>query len=438
MGVALNTRHVLIIGGGLAGLSAAVALASRNIRCTILESRQRLGGRASSFHDPLTGDLVDACQHVSMGCCTAFAEFCRTVGIGELLEPQPTLWFMTPDRRISAFGADRLPAPLHLARSLWRAHYLTLADKIRIGWGMLALRLAHADDDQPLRPWLRRHRQNDATIERFWSIVLVSALNESIDNLGLKYARKVFVDAFLTDRRGFEVSIPTVPLGRLYGDELQRWFDAHGVTVETGAGVSQINVSGDSVTSISLRDGRQLTADGYVTAVPSDRLRALLSPEVVAQYAEFDNLKNLSVSPITSVHFWFDRPVMTLPHVVLVDCQGQWVFRRQPHYLQVVVSAARSLKLLGSEEIRQRIHAELCELFPEVAAATVVRAKVVTEHAATFSPLPDVDRWRPNQSSPIANLALAGDWTATGWPATMEGAVRSGTLAADALCPLTG
>ena len=434
--LAASPSDVSIIGGGLAGLSAAVALASRGIRITLLESRQRLGGRASSFHDPVTGDLVDACQHVSMGCCSAFAAFCRTVGIDPLLEAQPTLFFMTPDRRVSRFGADRLPAPLHLARSLLRAHYLTLADKLRIGWGMLALRRAHPDDDQPLLPWLKQQRQNRRVIERFWTVVLVSALNESLDNLGLKYARKVFIDAFLTDRKGFEVSIPTVPLARLYGEELQHWFDKHGVTVETGANVAGIDVNGDRVTGLRLRDGRHLTADGYIAAVPSERLRALLPADIVEKHACFRDTRHLAVSPITSVHFWFDRPTIKLPHVVLVDCLGQWVFRRQPHYLQVVVSAARSLKGLGNEEITRHIHAELCRLFPALTAAVVTRSKVVTEHAATFSPLPGVDRWRPAQATPLSNFALAGDWTATGWPATMEGAVRSGELAATVMAEL--
>ncbi len=154
-------------------------------------------------------------------------------------------------------------------------------------------------------------------------------------------------------------------------------------------------------------------------------------------------MKNLTPSPITSVHLWFDKPAMKLPHAVLIDCLGQWVFDRGEvapgeFYLQVVVSAARDLKGLGRDEIQRRIVEELAGLFPPVARATLLRAKVVTEHAATFSAVPGVDQWRPVQSSPVANLAVAGDWTATGWPATMEGAVRSGYLAAEAILERTG
>jgi squalene-associated FAD-dependent desaturase len=266
----------------------------------------------------------------------------------------------------------------------------------------------------------------------------VSALNETLDRLGLKYARKVFVDGFLRDRHGFDVSIPVVPLARLYGDELQNWYARHGVNIALNASVSAIEVKERRVALLRLRDGREMAADWYVSAVPFDRLLELLPREVVGAMECFQRLRQLEVSPITSIHLWFDRHVMDLPHAVLVDCLGHWVFNRGKtaageHYLQVVISAARSLKPLGRDEIERRIVDELKGLFPEARAASVLRSRVVTEHRATFSAVPDVDRLRPTQKTPIANLLLAGDWTITGWPATMEGAVRSGYLAAEAI-----
>ena len=332
----MSRPTALVIGGGLAGLSAAVALAPRGWKVTILESKSRLGGRAGSFTDPATGETIDMCQHVSMGCCTQFAEFCRTVGIDHLLAK--TLYFMTPDRRVSRFRADWLPAPFHLVRSFLRSHFLTLVEKLRIAYGLSRLVHEPANHDPPLLPWLHEHRQTPRTIERFWSVVLVSALNESIDRIGLKYARKVFRDAFWSDRRGFEVQVPTVPLDRLYGEELQTWLARHDVTIRFNEAVAGLEIDVRAVQVVRLRDTRSMAADVYISAVPPDRLLSMLDPDLVEREPVFAKLRNLETSPITSVHLWFDRSITDLPHVVFVDCLSQWLFNRGDGYLQIVVS----------------------------------------------------------------------------------------------------
>jgi squalene-associated FAD-dependent desaturase len=437
------SERVLIIGGGLAGLAAATALGPRGFHVTLLESRGRLGGRASSFADAATGQLVDTCQHVGMGCCTNLVHFFRTVGVAHFIERQPILYFMTPDRRVSRFQAGKLPAPLHLAGSFLRAHHLTLREKLRIAWGLHCLRRMPEDADPPFREWLERHGQTPRIVDRFWGLVLVSALNESPDRIGLRYARKVFVDGFLRHRRGFEVEVPSVPLARLYGEELQKWLGSHDVSLRLNTAVKSLVITGDRVESVELRGGESIRPDWVVAAVPFDRLLDLLPAELTDASPYFDKLHRLETSPITGVHLWYDRRVMDMAHVVLIDSIGQWVFNRGEtapgeFYLQVVVSAARQFRGLGHDEVQRRIVEELSRLFPAAQPSALLRARVVTEHAATFSAVPGVDQWRPDQSSPLQNLLVAGDWTATGWPATMEGAVRSGYSAAEKLLARLG
>lgn len=437
-------QSVLVLGGGLAGLAAAYRLGELGYAVTLLESRQRLGGRAGSFTDPVSGQLIDACQHVSMGCCTAFAAFARALGIAHLIQPEPILYFMTPDRRVSRFSADPLPAPIHLARAFLQLHTLNLSEKLHVARGLRRLRATDPGElvaDPPFADWLARVGQPRRVVERFWGLVLVSALNESVERVGLRYAHKVFTEGFLGSRRAFEVHLPRVPLGRLYGAELQRAFDRLGVRVLLNHAVRQIEFDRQLVRGVRLRDGQTLRADGYVAALPFARLLDVLPEQVVSDQPQFARLRNLQVAPITSVHVWYDRPITRLPHVVLVDCLGHWLFNRGElapgeHYVQVVVSAARQLREQGHDQSQQQILAELARLFPAARLARVLRVRTVTETTATFCPVAGVDRDRPTQTTAYRNLTLAGDYTRTDWPATMEGAVRSGYLAADALARL--
>ncbi len=452
--------HVVIVGGGLAGLATAASLVDRGLQITLLESRPRLGGRASSFQDPATGELVDNCQHVSMACCTNLADFCRRVGIDAMLRREPELVFLDREGRISRFRAGPGPAPFHLAGSFLKARFLSFREKLGLAYALA--RLACSRDERPgesFESWLVRHGQGPRAIKMFWETVLVSALNERIDQMDVGHARKVFVDGFLRNREGFQLEIPLVPLGELYGTRLQSWLSDHGVTVRLTTGVrTALNDEDGSVCGVALRSGETLTADFVVLAVPFDRVQSLLPAVLRQRLPALASLDSIHASPITGVHCWFDRPVCPFDHVVTPGRLIQWVFnhtaiqgrvapalvtasaagRGKPvapdadasQYLQMVISASYELLALDKAAIRDAVIAELGEIWPASKTAQLLRWWVVTEHGATFAVRPGVDALRPPQHTAVDGLMLAGDWTYTGWPATMEGAVRSGYLAA--------
>lgn len=438
--------RVVIIGGGLAGLATAAALVDRGLDVTLLESRPRLGGRASSFLDPATGEPVDNCQHVSMGCCTNLADFCARVGTRHLFHHVPAVVFVSPEGRLSRLKASGWPAPLHLAGSFLRANYLSMTEKFRVAYGLACLRFAGlAPNTEPFADWLRRHGQTERTIERYWGTVLVSALNERLDQMDVGHARKVFLDGFLRNRQGFVMEVPLAPLGEIYGTRLESWLAAKGVKVRLSTGVRAVEVDDEGgVTGVTLRTGEAVPADFVVLTVPFDRVQGVLPESARARMPTLAGINALESSPITGVHLWFDRPVCPLEHAAVVGRLVQWVFnhsalqgREAPEgggeYLQIVISASYDLVSKSKQEILDAVLADLAALWPEVRSATLVRWWVVTEHGATFAVRPGVDAHRPAQRTPIDGLFLAGDWTATGWPATMEGAVRAGYLAAEGI-----
>jgi squalene-associated FAD-dependent desaturase len=451
--------HVVIIGGGLAGLATASSLVGRGLRITLLESRPRLGGRASSFTDPVTGEQVDNCQHVSMACCTNLADFCQRVGIAGLFRREPSVVFLSPEGRVSRLTAGLAPAPFHLTGSFATANYLTWRDKLRVGYGLACLALGR--DDRPgesFGGWLLRHRQSVRTINLFWSTVLVSALNERLDQMDVGHARKVFVDGFLSHRNGFEMELPLVPLGELYGSRLESWLRDHAVDVCLTTGVRLVDFDDDGgLRGVVLRTGESIAADFVVAAVSFDRAPSLFPETMVERIPGLKAAETLQSSPITGVHLWFDRPVCPFDHVVTPGRLVQWVFnhtaiqgrvapsliapqsdgttasRNDAQYLQIVISASYDLLAMDKVAIRDAVLADLAEIWPAAREARLLRWWVVTEHGATFAVRPGVEASRPPQRTPIDGLFLAGDWTDTGWPATMEGAVRSGYLAAQGI-----
>jgi squalene-associated FAD-dependent desaturase len=445
-------KSAIVIGGGLAGLACGVALAEVGWRVGLFEQKPFLGGRATSYVLP-NGEHVDNCQHVTLGCCTNLADFYRRVGSADKIKFFDQLVFLDPQGRRGTMTAGLLPAPFHMAGSFLTFAPLTMRDKLSIARAMLDIVAAKgktADLTEgggiSMLEWLRRRRQTKGAIERFWRVVLVSALDEELDRTDARYGVDVFWKAFLMNSTGYRMGIPVVPLAELYAG-CKVAIENRGGEVTLRSPVRSLNAEGTTIRSVQFDGGREESADAYVFAVAHDALFDLMPENIRRAEPSLANLTKIKTAPITGVHFWFDRPVMVEPFVTLLDTNTQWIFNKsmlygeekgatannQEQYLQMVISASYDLLKKSRQEIIDICLREVRQALPRAQEAQLMKSTVIKEVSATFSPQPGVDRWRPKQETKIPGLFFAGDWTATGWPATMEGAVRSGYLAAEAV-----
>jgi squalene-associated FAD-dependent desaturase len=433
-------RSVGIVGGGLAGWAAAVAAVDRGFRVEVFEQATTLGGRAGSFVDSVTGETIDYCQHVAMGCCSAFLDFCGRTGIDVCLERTSRLHFIASDgKRVDFAPNNWLPAPLHLLPGLMGLKFLSLGERLGIVRALGTLLRERMSERQTMGDWLRRHGQSEGAVERFWSVVVVSALGETVDRASSAAARQVFADGFLASRGASDLVLLRAPLGEIFGDRLGRWLDEHGVAVHLKTRVSRLEGNTEGIRELVLCDGSRRSFDAVVVAAPWHGVRSLMGEGLWAALPELHGVERIEPAAITAVHLWFDRPVISLTHAALIGRLGQWVFCRPLAgaagcYCQVVVSA--------SHRLAKRKHdawiAEVCRELTAIGAdgrpaARLLHARVVTQPKAIFSVQPGVERFRPGPATAIGNLFLAGDWTDTRWPSTMEGAVRSGRRAVDAI-----
>ncbi len=417
--------RVIVIGGGLAGMASATALTSAGWHVDLFEGRPFLGGRATSYPLPSgdsTAEVIDNCQHILLRCCVNLLDFYRRMGVAGRIRFHREFHFLEPGGRRSTLRAGALPAPLHFAGSFARLRFLSSADKMSVARGLLALRRERARRDDldriTMLDWLREKGQTSGAIERFWRPVLVSAINEEPARIAARYGFQVLWLGFLASSSSYEMGVPEARLSELYGRFEQ-------AAVHLRAPAERVLVEDGRVTGVMVA-GERRSADCYVLAVPFERVAALV-PELNLDLSLFEH------APITGIHLWFDRRVTALPHAALLDRTIQWFFDKgEGRYLQLVVSASRDLLEMPRAGVIALALRELGEFLPAVREARVEKAHVVKEARATFSARPGLDAARPEAKTPIPNLFLAGDWTRTGWPATMEGAVRSGYLAAEA------
>lgn len=453
----MTEPEVVVVGGGLAGLAAAAGLVGRGVRVSLWEAKRKLGGRAASFYDAATESWIDHCQHVSMGCCTNLSALARMAGLESAFHTERELLFIGPQGERCGFAADGwLPAPLHLGRSFLGLSYLSWRDRtaaVQALWKLLRLPSGDPALQRTVADWLCEQRQSAPACENFWKVILVSALSEGLDRIALSAARKVFADGFVRHAKAYEVQFPRIPLHELYDKRLSDWLTGQGVSIHRGRRLKRLSRDPD-------REGFRLeSADGagdspakVVLAAPWFAAAELLDAGLRAALPEAVAAASWPSAAITSVHLWYAEDWLPVPHAVLVGRTSQWIFKKlapEPgpsetpsgsiasrpkefHY-QIVVSNSRDRCTAVGEALETEVLQDLAACFPQSHGKKPLRTRAVAEKQAVFSPLPEVERARPSQRTAVPGLYLAGDWTATGWPATMEGAVRSGFLAAEAL-----
>ncbi|PXY22276.1 hydroxysqualene dehydroxylase HpnE [Prauserella muralis] len=431
------TPHVAVIGGGLSGLTAACELADAGLRVTVLESRGRLGGATFSFQrDGLT---VDNGQHVLLRCCTEYQALLRRLGTEDGVDIQRRfrMPILTAAGEVTELARTGGPAPLHLAAGLARYGALPPLDRLRVFRAAAALRLLDpADprlDEHSFGDWLARHGQNEATLRALWNLISVAALNCEAGEASLALAAMVFRTALLDTADAADIGVPRLPLEELHVRPAEKYLLARDADVRTNSPVREIGRDGEA---FDLRlDGERLRADAVVVAVPPEAA-ARICPAEAGLSAE--RVGGLGAAPIVNVHVVYERPVTDLPFAATVDSPVQWIFDRTDvaglsggQYLAISLSAAHTWLHTPVSAMREVFLAELGRLLPRAATTPHTRFFVTRERRATFRQRPGTARLRPRPETPVPGLVLAGSWTATGWPDTMEGAVRSGHRAAE-------
>ena len=442
---ATDGPEALIVGGGIAGIAAAVRLSERGVRVLLLETRKKLGGRATSFEDVRTGETLDNCQHVALGCCTNYLDLCRRLGVADKLRCMRDLYWVEAGGRTSVLRPGLFPAPGHFTETFLAAKFLTLGEKTAIARAMLAilrLRPARVDPRQTFGAWLAAHGQPEGAVRKYWSPVIVSACNLDVARVASSPAIKVFREGFLAARAAADMAVASVPLVQLY-DPAEQAIRAAGGEIRLGVGVERVGE-----TWVTTSDGETIHAGRVILAVPPERAARMIDTPLLAADERFRRLGEITHSPILGVHLTFDRRITDLPHATLVDRPTQWIFNKDidgagrgpdggsdggtAQRLHAVISAADDWMDLTEEQIGQRVLADVRACFPRTAeGASLVRVRAVKEKRATFAPTPEVEAIRPRATG-ATGLILAGCYTATGWPATMEGATRSGFTAAAA------
>lgn len=435
----LDSKPVVIVGGGLSGLAAAVDLTSRNIPVLLLEQKPKLGGRAYSFTDSRTGDLIDNGQHVLIAGYDRTMRFLKRIGTDDLLSVQdrPLLVMHHPVRGFCNFALPRMLQPLHLLAGILTTDLFSAADKLRMLRAGSAIKSEskHAVDDMTIDEWLTLHGQSDETRRSFWEPLAIAIMNEHCVTASANVFINAIRHAFFGRWDAAALVVPRVGLSELLVDPADRFVRARGGAIRCNADVADIVVKEDRVEAVCLKGREEIACNALILAVPHYRIAEL--PRLNKHNIVPSGLLSATSTPIVSIHLWFENEVMTHDVVGLIDRRVQWVFRKNAagdstkewNHVSCVISGAEKFVGLSHDELVQIAIDDLRSVFGS--SSLLVHAVVIREKRATFSCTPTVNRLRPDQRTTIANLFLAGDWTKTGLPATIEGAIMSGERCAE-------
>jgi len=446
-----HAPRVLIVGGGLAGLAAAVRCTTLGLNVRLYEKRAYLGGRAFSFVDRETDVEIDNGQHIYLGACSAFREYLKDIDALEAVHEQDQLRLpVQKDGVMSTLEWSSIPAAGMLP-SLLRYKHLSWADKFRVIRGMLAIRFANLDkrgnelDQITFRSWLESRGQTSSAIDDLWNLIVRPSLNDDIGDVSAHAGIMLFQTALMGSGDDARIGYSRVGLSQLTGEHGRQYLESHGQSIEMESGIASLTSADGRVTGVVTQDGSEIDADAVVLAVQNTDIKRLV-PDAFAGESFVTDAESLGTTPIVGIHIWYDRQIMEGPFQAVLNSPLQFIFNvsemqtgaddvagEEGQHIVISLSGAWEWSKLDRAQLRERFVAEMANAFPKAREAGIVRFISVKQVNATFRVTPGSMIHRASQRTNVPNLYIAGDWTDTDWPSTMESAVRSGNLAAKAI-----